>query len=738
MTIAENLQRILASKTDILDALREKGITVPQNTKIDDVPSLITASTITTQPVSTDISKSHNLITRFAIFSDIHLSSPETNPETYTTNYGYRYGGICVNYLESIKSTLDFVAFNGDCLLESNNASDTVFSALSPIFDGYRTQLGTVPLYMIPGNHDMGTTESTWNNITKSTNWSGVTFLDGSTTCFYKEINGDLYIWFGVLNSPAFNYTSAMYTWLFDLLQANANRDRIFLFTHWFDGTVDEFGWRYYPAEYYNNGWAATDASHETRGPFGQIKNYKNVIWFSGHSHSEWEGENDHPNLKIHSNNTAKMVSVPAVYRSGEFAIVEVYDNMVVILPYIRQSNAVTRLQSKTFYIMCGGGATAGTYTIVRNLTGVTSSNTASTIASGSSYTTTLSLASGYSNMSVTVTMGGTDITSTAYSNGVVTINSVTGNIVITATATQAVTYTITYNLTNVSSSNAATTITAGSTFATTLTAINGYDTMHVAVYQGSSLIYEGDHGSSEGVTIREVIGNIVINATAPKPTEPSWDTPDSTYPTYVKMIYDVADTSVATPLFADGSQQGQSVFNINYVSDMRIDGVQVTPALTYKFSEAGKHEVLVSFTNNQIRSSVCYKVQDLWSVMVPSNYINTSASAFKSCPNLTKARFNMTLSNAITNNFIDKCPKIEVVKFGPNVIGLDGDALLCENMNSLQDIYIEGDTFTMTNTNICGKTSNPNYTVHVKSTFDESTILGSGKFAVGTIVKDL
>lgn len=735
MTIAENLQRILASKNDILTALREKGITVPQSTKIDDVPSLITASTIATQPVSTDISKSHNLITRFAIFSDIHLSSPETNPETYTTNYGYRYGGICVNYLESIKSTLDFVAFNGDCLLESNNASDTVFGALSPIFDGYRTQLGTVPLYMIPGNHDMGTTASTWNNITKSANWSGVTFLDGSTTCFYKEINGDLYIWFGVLNSPAFNYTSAMYTWLFDLLQANANRERIFLFTHWFDGTVDEFGWRYYPAEYYNNGWATTDASHETRGPFGQIKNYKNVIWFSGHSHSEWEGENDHPNMKIHSNNTAKMVSVPAVYRSGEFAIVEVYDNMVVILPYIRQSNTVTRLQSKTFYIMCGGGATAGTYTIVRNLTGVTSSNASSTVASGSSYTTTLSLASGYSNMSVTVTMGGTDITSTAYSNGVVTINNVTGNIVITATATQVVTYTITYNLTNVSSSNNATTITAGSSFATTLTATNGYNTMHISVYQGSSQIHEGDHGSSEGVTIHEVVGNIVINATAPIPTEPSWDTPDSTYPTYVKCIYDVTSTSEPTYILASAAE-GASDYSLQYITNMIVDGEQTTPALSHTFATAGKHEVLFQLNNNQFHSKIFYKVPRLWSVYVPSNIINTSETSFKSCPNLTKARFDMTLSNAITNNFIDKCQNLEVVKFGPNVIGLNGGNLLCENMNSLQDIYIEGDTFAMTGTNVCGSTSNPNYTVHVKSAFDQSTI--SDKFPGGTIVADL
>lgn len=79
----------------------------------------------------------------------------------------------------------------------------------------------------------------------------------------------------------------------------------------------------------------------------------------------------------------------------------------------------------------------ATVYSVSRTLTGVISSNTDNSVNEGSSYTTTLTLASGYQNMSVTVTMGGVDITSSALSDNVVSIASVTGNVVITATATQ-------------------------------------------------------------------------------------------------------------------------------------------------------------------------------------------------------------------------------------------------------------------------------------------------------------
>ena len=79
------------------------------------------------------------------------------------------------------------------------------------------------------------------------------------------------------------------------------------------------------------------------------------------------------------------------------------------------------------------------TYTITNTLTATTTSNTATTITEKSAYTATLTANSGYELSSVKVTMGGTDITSSAYSNGKITISSVTGNIVITAVSTAVV-----------------------------------------------------------------------------------------------------------------------------------------------------------------------------------------------------------------------------------------------------------------------------------------------------------
>lgn len=76
-------------------------------------------------------------------------------------------------------------------------------------------------------------------------------------------------------------------------------------------------------------------------------------------------------------------------------------------------------------------------YSVASSLTNVTSSNAAAAIAEGETYTATLTASDGYELSSVTVTMGGEDITATAYSGGVVSIAEVTGNIVITAMATR-------------------------------------------------------------------------------------------------------------------------------------------------------------------------------------------------------------------------------------------------------------------------------------------------------------
>ena len=80
----------------------------------------------------------------------------------------------------------------------------------------------------------------------------------------------------------------------------------------------------------------------------------------------------------------------------------------------------------------------AQTYYIANNLTHAANSNSAQTITAGSSYTGTITASgTGYVLETVTVTMGGVDITSTAYTpaTGVISIASVTGDVIITAVA---------------------------------------------------------------------------------------------------------------------------------------------------------------------------------------------------------------------------------------------------------------------------------------------------------------
>jgi hypothetical protein len=77
-------------------------------------------------------------------------------------------------------------------------------------------------------------------------------------------------------------------------------------------------------------------------------------------------------------------------------------------------------------------------YTISNTLSNVSNSNATNRVKEGEAYTATLTASDGYEISSVVVTMGSTDVTSSVYSNGVINISSVTGNIVVTATATAA------------------------------------------------------------------------------------------------------------------------------------------------------------------------------------------------------------------------------------------------------------------------------------------------------------
>lgn len=72
------------------------------------------------------------------------------------------------------------------------------------------------------------------------------------------------------------------------------------------------------------------------------------------------------------------------------------------------------------------------TYSIVNNLNNATTNNISGNIEEGSSYSAIITANIGYEISSITVTMGGTDITSSAVNGNNINIPNVTGNIVIT------------------------------------------------------------------------------------------------------------------------------------------------------------------------------------------------------------------------------------------------------------------------------------------------------------------
>lgn len=75
------------------------------------------------------------------------------------------------------------------------------------------------------------------------------------------------------------------------------------------------------------------------------------------------------------------------------------------------------------------------TYTVTNSLANVTNNNGAVTVVEGAAYTAALVPDSGYALDSVSVTMGGEDVTASVYADGILSIGSVTGDIVITASA---------------------------------------------------------------------------------------------------------------------------------------------------------------------------------------------------------------------------------------------------------------------------------------------------------------
>ena len=87
--------------------------------------------------------------------------------------------------------------------------------------------------------------------------------------------------------------------------------------------------------------------------------------------------------------------------------------------------------------MISSGSGEITTHTITNNLTNCTTNNNNESVLSNSSYSAIITANNGYTNLSITVTMGEIDITSNVVRGNVINIPNVTGNISITARATQ-------------------------------------------------------------------------------------------------------------------------------------------------------------------------------------------------------------------------------------------------------------------------------------------------------------
>ena len=156
-------------------------------------------------------------------------------------------------------------------------------------------------------------------------------------------------------------------------------------------------------------------------------------------------------------------------------------------------------------------------FAVTQTLSNVTSSFSGETIAENEGLEALLTADAHYELDTVTVTMGGVDITTSAWdaTAGKVTIAAVTGDVVITASAAK-ITHAVTQNLTNVTSDYSAATVDDGAQLEITLTEDSGTTLGIVTVEMGGTdITATAWDGTSQKVTIASVDDDVEITASA-------------------------------------------------------------------------------------------------------------------------------------------------------------------------------------------------------------------------------
>lgn len=253
-------------------------------------------------------------IYKFGLLSDIHVDTTDYNYSQYINAYPYSDEGEgdfrrALMWLRD-EEQVNMVCACGDM---SQNGTTSEFSMPRAVIDEVLPEDQKIPFYTCTGNHDVRTAggngfgnyflrdlERMWSEISNFTRSDAF----NESFCFDKEISTGVYdhfIFFSMysysLGSSASPYLDADITWLHSKLETWKN-ERVFLFTHLFFpdyagnlGRVGGSGGIYPSGNWLGGSQLNTLLSY--------LERYKNVVWFSGHSHWKWDLQKYQPNTNI-------------------------------------------------------------------------------------------------------------------------------------------------------------------------------------------------------------------------------------------------------------------------------------------------------------------------------------------------------------------------------------------------------------------------------------------------------
>ena len=470
---------------------------------------------------------------RFGLLSDVH------NEDSQATENAQDF----INALTELnnKESIEFICITGDLTQYSYNTGN-----IATEMTLYQNNLNAAgvnkPVYVTTGNHDCpGSTDVDYTTFYQKAGLSDIAPSSGATASYEvtktHTTSGGTTVTdhFLFLTMRRYEFTSSTYydadiTWLGNKLEAYKN-DRCFVFTHMFFPDYAGNLNRIYPSGNWLSGPQLTSLKN-------LIDSYPRSYWFSGHSHWKWylQKYQDKANIYPTSNSgrtTGWAVHIPSCASpidsdgssrvsmplQSEGGVVDVYEDYVDIRGIEFKGPGDSNYNMKyipvaQYRLYTEAGVEPSTpWNITYYSNNVTLSSYDSTVSRNAPLHITVTPNSGFAISSLTVEMGGVDVTDTTVSGTTISIASVTGDVVITVSAVSA-DYSVSYTLNESVSSNTTTGVVSGSAYSTTITQNSGYKVTSITVTMGGADLSSTAVSVNNGVhiiNISNVTGDIVI-----------------------------------------------------------------------------------------------------------------------------------------------------------------------------------------------------------------------------------